>query len=592
MTSAAAIHAVSEGLHKLHVLPKVSTDAEDHGEAIGHSSVGGGGQSGLRSVNAKGVLRVSRALTAMLATEGVISDQDAEGDLAHPSAAVKALLEKPHIKVPPELLDKSHPLSEYFISSSHNTYLMGEQLYGTSGSEGYEVALQTGARCVEIDAWDNEENKEEPKVTHGYTLASHIPFRLVCETIRNVMDHEAKASARSGSRPGPILISLENHCHAQGQQRIVSIFKEVLGDRLISKAVRDEGHEEQKETGTQVRLEELEAKVALIVEFYFPDGKEIAAEEAMKEEEEVEVHDPNEDEAAKQARLKFEETKKNAPKPKIIPELAELGVYAQSVKPRDRSWLEGQLKGGPHDHLINVSETQVTDLMGSSKAQLAQHNSKHLMRVFPKGTRITSSNMNQVPYWGVGAQICALNWQTFGCALQLNEAMFAGSDGYVLKPAALRAGGSGQVSSGKKKKLQMLVEGATDLHIPPEYQIVVEPYVTCTLHHPDDLKNVRPKQKTEPYRSHKLTSRYKHFAPPASNPIWGKTLEWEYEENELAFLRILIKSEETFHKNPAWAVAAVRLSYVQQGWSFIRMLDLSGGETNCTLLVRFTITDA
>lgn len=29
------------------------------------------------------------------------------------------------------------------------------------------------------------------------------------------------------------------------------------------------------------------------------------------------------------------------------------------------------------------------------------------MRVFPKGTRISSKNLQPVPFWGVGAQICA-----------------------------------------------------------------------------------------------------------------------------------------------------------------------------------------
>ncbi|KAI7332121.1 hypothetical protein KC315_g4797, partial [Hortaea werneckii] len=181
-------------LSKFNPFAKVRTDPEDQGEAITNETVGGGGHAARPSGITKSGLKVSHALRSYLVQEKVLSKADAGVDSEETTDALKQLLDKPHVQVPVEITDRSHPLPEYFISSSHNTYLLAHQLYGESSTEAYATALRTGSRCVEIDAWDGEDTVDEPKVTHGYTLASNISFRSVCETIRDIVDEESAAT--------------------------------------------------------------------------------------------------------------------------------------------------------------------------------------------------------------------------------------------------------------------------------------------------------------------------------------------------------------------------------------------------------------
>ncbi|KAK0391553.1 hypothetical protein NLU13_1053 [Sarocladium strictum] len=562
-----------------------SEDDDDQGEEIDFQTIGGAGHGHKQEIHKHG-LRVSQALREYLADSDILSKKDAGFGEEALTPALHQMLTASHIHVPQEYLDRSHPLPEYWISSSHNTYLLAHQLYGSSSAEAYETAIKTGSRCVEIDAWDNDENPEEPKVTHGYTLVSHVPFRAVCETIRDCLDEELAIAEQDPTySPTAIMISLENHCSPTGQMRLVEIMREVWGDRMISKAVREAGHREQAGSGEHVTLEQLGPRIAVIVEYHF-DGEE--------EDSDTDSDDEEDQEEEKNARKQYKEKKKTSGAAVIIPELAELGVYAQSVKPVDNSWYDpGQLTNGPHHHLINVSESGLSSHLPEHALPISVHNAEHLMRVFPKGTRISSTNLKPTQYWGIGAQICALNWQHFGASNQLNHALFAGSDGYVLKPPGLRRGGNGRVTTGQKKKLILHVAGATDIPLHEDREAdSIKPYLTCTLSHPGLLDRDPPKRKTSYYKPHKIGFLHKGENPGPTNPVWDEKLEWEYDDTELSFLRMLIKSDDSWARNPMFAVAAVRLQYVTSGWTFVPMLDMRGHETKCTLLVKFEIIDA
>jgi len=186
------------------------------------------------------------------------------------------------------------------------------------------------------------------------------------------------------------------------------------------------------------------------------------------------------------------EVKKKKKKSAILPSLSALGIYTRAYHFKSLSAPEATLP----THVFSLSEKKLMEVHTSSGPTLFSHNRNYLMRAFPSGMRVRSDNLDPAVFWRKGVQMVALNWQRWDEGMMLNEAMFTGSAGYVLKPYGyhgkiLNASAPGvstesQADAITHKTLTLSLEilAAQDIPLPlgdtrPEG---FHPYVKCELH--------------------------------------------------------------------------------------------------------------
>jgi phosphatidylinositol phospholipase C eta len=135
------------------------------------------------------------------------------------SPAFNGIAEPTHLNRVHE--DMSRPLAHYFVSSTHNTYLTGNQLTSDSSADAVAAVLKAGARVVELDCHDGKDG--QPSVFHGGTRTKAVSFR---ECVKAVAEFAFESSEF------PVVLTLEIHCGHEQQKVQASILREELGHTL------------------------------------------------------------------------------------------------------------------------------------------------------------------------------------------------------------------------------------------------------------------------------------------------------------------------------------------------------------------------
>ena len=422
--------------------------------------------------------------------------------------------------------DLGHPISNYFISTSHNTYLTGNQLYSEASTEAYKNVLLRGCRSLEIDVWDGEstshveevdegedpkqeahsglrsifaerveklkaraksgsspnhghrhslsnssnksvpdsEGRPEPRVLHGHTLTKQITFRAVCRTI---------CKSAFVATDLPIIVSLEVHANLEQQEIMVDIMKDAWKGMLVD--IEQQQAEQIEQNITHLPSpDQLKRKILIKVK-WTPDSKT------------GESNNPIEHAATNSSEEESNEGQKEKKKKatKILQALSQLGVYTRAYSFKHFSQPEAKIP----THVFSLSEQKVIDMPEEHHGALFDHNRNYLMRIFPSGLRVDSSNVEPTFLWRQGAQMVALNWQSCDKGMMLNEGMFAGEEGWVLKPEGYLGTLGDSVDAQKPIKRQTLdltidLFAGQSLPLPAgdRHRSGFHPYVKCQLH--------------------------------------------------------------------------------------------------------------
>uniref|UniRef100_A0A3Q0QNY0 Phosphoinositide phospholipase C n=1 Tax=Amphilophus citrinellus TaxID=61819 RepID=A0A3Q0QNY0_AMPCI len=340
--------------------------------------------------------------------------------------------------IPPDKLDQSEdmsfPLSHYFINSSHNTYLTAGQLAGSSSVEMYRQVLLAGCRCVELDVWKGRTAEEEPVITHGFTMTSEISFKEVIEAI---------AECAFKTSPFPVILSFENHVDSLKQQaKMAEYCRSIFGDALLI----DPLDKYPLESGVPLPSpQELMGKILIKnKKSHKPsnntDTKRLTDQPANqsnepvspKMEAESEEDDDDEDDDGKKVSGDIEQTEREAV---ATEEMSTLVNYVQPTKFNSFEASKTRCY-----HMSSFVETKALEHLTKSPVEFVEYNKSQLSRIYPKGTRVDSSNFMPQLFWNAGCQLVALNYQTIDLSMQLNLFMFEynGRSGYRLKPEFMR----------------------------------------------------------------------------------------------------------------------------------------------------------
>ncbi|GIZ03789.1 1-phosphatidylinositol 4,5-bisphosphate phosphodiesterase gamma-1 [Caerostris extrusa] len=157
-------------------------------------------------------------------------------------------------------------------------------------------------------------------------------------------------------------------------------------------------------------------------------------------------------------------------------------------------------------------------------------------RVYPKGSRIDSSNYDPMKMWNAGVQMVALNYQTADRAMQLNQARFLqnGNCGYILKPKCMFDDNFDPYNRSTLQEINpftLTVQIIAARHLMKTSKGIVSPFIEAELVGAEyDCNRFKTSTKED----------------NGLNPVWKESFRWTIYNPDLAIIRFVVQYEDMF----------------------------------------------
>ncbi|PPD73297.1 hypothetical protein GOBAR_DD29773 [Gossypium barbadense] len=281
----------------------------------------------------------------------------------------------------------SAPLSHYFLFTGHNSYLTRNQFSGASSVEPIKDVLLRGVRVIELDLLPN---------SSGNDVNDSDFFVGLQKCLEAIKENTFKASEY------PVIITFEDQLNPNLQEKVAKMVTETFEDMLYTNGTENldqflspESLKKKVLISTKLPKEYLEGNT---------QGEEISENEGGTAVNECQI-------VAKQL----------------------IAINARKLKGGLENWLSDDPKKVSR---ISLSKQKLESAAKTYETKTFMFTPQNLLRVYPKRTRLDSSNYNTFAGWMHGAQMVAFNMQGHGKHLWIMQGMFRanGGCGYVKKP--------------------------------------------------------------------------------------------------------------------------------------------------------------